>query len=466
MATLSEDETGVANLEPIEVKSSVSDTGAGAKTLTLTVPAAEIDKAYDKLLNEYARQVRLPGFRPGKAPKGMIEKMLKDDLKNRVTQDVVARGIYSAVKNEKIDSVGSPELKTAEPIAERGKDLTIEVNLEVRPQFELCNYKGLPIEQEEVELFPDEVDEQLERMALRFAEEADAPEGAALQERDVAMGVLRFVVDGNEVRKEDDAALLLHEGHVIGAHAHLGLEYLKDAKVGEKRTAEETLDAGFPLEEMRGKKASIEFELKKIRRPKVPPFDDELAKKLGGESAEALRKRIEDRLKEHLAEETQAKTRQELLERVISGSPFEPPKRLVESFEKRMLLDQKMNLVRMGFQPEDVEQIDLSKQNEGGAEKRVREYFVLDAICRKENVAVGDEEVDEEVVKMARQRGVRAAELFKELEEQGSLDQVKMGLRTKKAFDFLVENAEIKIVARKKPEKKQQDCGHEHGHKH
>ena len=192
------------------------------------------------------------------------------------------------------------------------------------------------------------------------------------------------------------------------------------------------------------------------------PYRLELAKKLGADSADALRKQIEDRLREHLAEETQGKVRQELLDRVISGSPFEPPKKLVESFDQRMAMDQKMQMARMGFKPEDLAGFDFSKHNEGGAEKRVREYFVLDALCRKENIEASDDEVDEEVVRMARQQGVRAAELFAHLEQEGGLEQVKLGLRTKKAFDFLVENAEIKVVPRKKQEKKGHDCGHKH----
>lgn len=464
MTTVSEFEANAMDLEPIEVKSSVLDTGANTKSLTLTVPSTEIDKAYDKLVNKYAGEVRLPGFRPGKVPRAMIEKLLKDDLKNQVTHDVVSRGIFYAVRNEKIITIGPPVLVSAMPSAERGKDLTIEVNLEIQPEFELCNYKGLSVEQEEVELLPGEVDAQLERLSMRFAEEFEAPSDTTLKERDIAKGVLRYMVDGNEVRKEDDAALLLHEGHVVGAYAHIGLDYLDGARVGELRTVDAVLGTRFPLEDMRGKNARIEFELKQIKRNKIPPCDDELAKKLGAESAEALRKQIESTLKENLAEETTAKTRRVLLDQVVSGSPFDPPKRMAKAIEDRMVGKWELHMNHSGDLTSWA-QDKLSKHCADFSKIAVRRYFVADAICRKENVKVSIAELDEEVFMLAHQRGQSVAELFKEIDEQEIFAQLRMSMLEQKALDILVENAEIKIVARKTPEKKQPDCGHDHGHK-
>lgn len=463
--TIGQEQISEEDLAPIEVKATVADAGTWAKRISITVPVQEIDKSFDKAVGEIAGQVRLPGFRPGKVPRGYAEKLFKNDIAKQVTQKVLGRAIHTAVTNEKLAVVGSPELANREVTAERGKELSFDVEVEIKPTFEVCTYKGLGVEQEEIEVAAAEVDEQIQQAALRFAEESDAPEGSALAERDVACGVVRFLVEGQEVSKEEDGMLLLHQGHVIGAHAHLGLGFLEGAKVGEKRTVEETLNDTFPKEEFRGKKATIEFELKKIRRPKLPEPNDELAQKLGAKDLADLKQKLTDRLRAAQTEAVQSKLRKDLLDKLIAGSPFELPKRLLESFDQRMLMDQQMNLLRMGIPAEQLGEFDFKKHNEGQAERQIREYFILDAICAKENLDVADEDVDDEVVKLARQRGMRAAELFAQLEQEGAIDQIRQGLRAKKAVDFLIDNAEVKVVARK-PAAKAADCGHDHGHSH
>ncbi|MBI3828051.1 MAG: trigger factor [Planctomycetes bacterium] len=463
--TIGQEELQAEDLEPIEVKTSVSETGKWAKRLGITVSSAEIGKAFDSAVGEIASQIRLPGFRPGKVPRGYAEKLFKDDIAKQVTSKIVSRAIRSAVSGEKLEVVGSPSLVEEKVAAERGKDLVFQIDVEIKPTFELCNYKGLPVEQEEVEVFPEEIQEQIDQMSIRLAEEEDAPEGSALQDKDIGAGVLRFVVDGQEIHKEEEAMLLLHQGHVVGAHAHLSIGFLEGAKPGEKRTIEETLNDSFPVESARGKKATLEFELKKIRRPKLPAIDDEFAKKVGAKDLADLKEKITERLRTGLAESIEAKTRKDMIERIIAGSPFDVPPRLKETFDQRMLMDQQMQLLRMGIPMEQLKDFDFGKHNEGNAERQIREYFILDAICKKEKIEVGDEDVDDEVVKLARARNMRAAELLQQLEQEGALEQIRQGLMAKKAMEFLTEQAEIKVVPRKPPQKGE-SCGHDHGASH
>jgi len=459
-------------LEPIAVKTVVSDAGTWAKKLAITVGSADVGKVYDGIVTELSRGLNVPGFRPGKVPKDYALKRFGDEIKKQAKAQIVARALRSSLETEKLDTVGTPDVEIEKVELQPGKDLSFDAIVEVRPTFELGTYKGVPIEQEETEIFPEEVDQEVEGIAFRLATEGDAPADATLQDKDKALGVLRYLIDGNEVKREDDAHLLLVRGHTVGVYAHVGIDFLKGAKVGEKRTLEEALSQGFPMPEHRGKKATLEFELKSIRRPVLPPLDDEFAKKVGAESVQSLKDKIGERIRENLAEESKKKVRQTLIDKLIDETKFELPERLRKRFSAQLAENSEQMMVQMGVSRE---QLGLNEQEFHeralkNAEKEIRQYFVLEELCRKENIDVGEDELDEELVRQARSRNVRAADLYDQMNSQDpGLRQFKADLRHRKALEFLVQQAEVKVVPRKKAEACEHDAhghGHDHGHDH
>lgn len=465
---------------PVAVETKVSDAGNWARTVQVTVPAADVDKEFSSVIGELAGQIRLPGFRPGKIPRNIIEKRYGDDIKKQVTANLLQRAVRSAIMQEKLDVVGEPILDPAKYNAEKGKAFTFDVAVEVRPTFDVANYKGLEIEQEEIELLPEEMDQAIDRIRDRFAEIVDAPADHAVVEQDVVSGPLRVLVDGNEVHKED-AQLLVMNGHVLGAYAHLGAKYLEGAKVGDKRTVEEVLGGHFPVEAHRGKKATLEFEVKSVKSRKSPPVDDELAKKIGLKDVAELKDKVRSSLLESVGSEIKKRTQYDLLDRVVAATPFELPKRLTEMMSNQTAQSSLQQLARMGMDAEAL--ANEMKEITGDATQRaateMRRYFVIDAICAKENLAVGEEDIDEEIVKQARSQNMRASEYYDRIVQDGSIQQIEADLKVRKALDFLVEQSNVKIVPRKPvdknaghehaehaPKADAHDHGHEHGHSH
>ncbi|MCZ7643738.1 MAG: trigger factor [Planctomycetota bacterium] len=459
----------------IEVETRVEDDGVWAKKLAITVPPSEVDKAYDGVVGELAQNLRIPGFRPGKVPRAYAEKRFKDDIEKQVKANLVESAFRAALAKEKLDIVGMPDMDAGQIEVSRGKELSLQMRVEVRPSFELGNYKGLKVEQAEVEIFEEEVQDELDQLAGRFAEQGEAPEGAGVENRDVVAGPLRWLVDGQEVHKEDDGRLMAMDGHVLGAHAHLHDDWLLGAKVGEKRTKEGAeLAATFPVEALRGKPAAIEVEVKGIQRPKLPPFDDELAKKVGMKDLEALKNAIKEELRDGLAARVRQEARDQLVGQVVEATAFELPKRLVETYAESLTHRSNQMLAQMGMDPAILEgrKKDLDERARKNAETELRRFFVLDALSTKEGLEIADEDVDEEIVRLARARRMRASELYEQLEQEGGLEQLKQDMKSKKAMDFLEEQAEVKVVPRKKPEAGEHvhgpGCGHDHepGHVH
>ena len=446
--------------ETIQVETVVKDTGAWAKNVEVTVPVEQVNREFDGIVGELASSVNIPGFRRGKVPRDVISRRFGSEIQKQATASLLSKGVRSAIVKESLQVIGEPDLDPEKYKAARNEAFRFMIDVEVKPVFEVGQYKGLSIEQEETEVLPQEMDDAINQIGERFAEIVEAPAGHAIGNRDSVEGELRFLVEGNEVHKED-GHLLVMDGHVMGAYAHLGSKFLEGGKVGEKRTVEETLAESFPVAEQRGKKATIEFEIKKIKCQKLPAQDDELAKKLGMKSMEELRNKVRESLLEKIGERINSETRYGLLDKVVEASPFELPKKLAERMSSQEAHGRLMQFARLGIQPEalggSMEKIMSGAKDRAAVE--MRRFFVLDAICAKENIGVSDEDIDEEIVTQARQRNMRASQLYDQLVEQGGLEELQLDLKTRKALDYLVEQADIKIVPRK-PQKPA--AGHEH----
>ncbi|HEY3319703.1 MAG TPA: trigger factor [Planctomycetota bacterium] len=461
--------------QPIDVEVKASDTGTWAKKLEITVPVAAVDKEFDAVTGELASAARLPGFRPGKVPRAVIQKRFGEDIRRQVTADLLERALRSAISREKLPVIGQPAIQPEKYRAERGQAFSFEIDVEIKPTFELGQYKGLSIEQEETEVLPEEMQQAMDRICDRFAQMVNAPADHPVAERDVVTGVLRVIVDGQEVHKEESAQLMIMNGQVLGGFATLPDTFLTGAKPGDKRTAEETLGNHFPVEAQRGKKGTLEFEVKSIQVRQAPAIDDELAKKMGLQTADELKEKVRASLLEKMSEEIHNKTRYDLLDKVVANSPFDLPQRLAEKMSDQTHASSMERLKSMGIDPEMLGQnqgafVDQAKKQ---ADSEMRRFFVVDAISEKEGLAVTDDDVDEEIVRIARPRNMRASELYDKLLEEGSLEDLKNDLKVRKVLEFLVEESDVKIVPRKPLEKPAEhvhgpECNHgaEHGHEH
>jgi trigger factor len=437
------------DLSPIEVQSTVTDLGSWTKRLSLTVPAAAVTKVFDKVSGELAAHLQVPGFRPGKVPRAYVERMAGKELRQRVTAQLVSRALHTALDREKLDTVGEPEADLKSLMAERGKDLAFAVQVEVRPTFELGNYKGLPVTQEEVAVVPEEIERQLAELVDRHAKLEDAPSDAVAQKEDLVFGALRVTAEGAPELKDESFTMTVAASDDRAEWLRTPDSFLLGVKAGETRNCEGTVGESCPREDLRGKKAGVEYTVKALYRRRRPELNDDFARQLGTADLAGLRAEVEKELRRHQAANINRKVREDLVERLIAASPFELPKRLVEHYHRRMEARSRRLLARLGLETEGVKQ--LSQELASGAEYQLRQYLVLQALAEKENLEVNTDEVDEELVRMARRHNMRAETLLHQLEERKELEMLKEDLLQKKALEFLYEHAEIKVEPRRRP---------------
>jgi trigger factor len=456
------------DLDPVEVAVVVGeadgeDGGPWAKRLSLTIAAAEVNKCFDKISDELSRQVRLPGFRPGRVPRALLEKRLGDGLVAEAAKNLVARGMHSALEREKLDAIGTPKPCVGELKPARGQDFSFAVDIELRPTFELPEWKGLPVEQEEAELLPEELDAALRQLCERKAtyEEVSADHVLDAKESYQVNGKGRYLIDGQEIYAEDQVGwgLTAGGGKVLGARSNdLISDFLMGAKVGDKRSCELELSAYFPVEAHRGKKAVVEVEITSIKRRVVPEFNDELAKKVGLGTADELRETIRTNLLESLIERIKSEVRSSLLDRLVSSTAFELPKRLARTVAAEYAQQGEQYALSMGFDakaiPDELAKtMDDSYRQE--SEKQLRRSLFLRAFCEKENIRPSEEEVDAEVVRQAKEANQRAADVLQQLyANAAAYENFVTRMANEKALEMVVEHANVKIVPRKKAEPK------------
>lgn len=412
-------------------------------TLTITVPAEDFDKALDQAFNKVKKDIQVPGFRKGKIPRQMFEKRFGVESLYQDALDIVLPGAYSkAIDETGIKPVDQPSVDVKE--IEKGKDLVLELEVTVEPEVELGEYKGLEGKEIDAEVSEDDVNEQIEALLGQYAElvvkEGEVAEG------DVANIDFKGFVDGEAFEGGE------MEGHdlEIGSGTFIpGFEdQLIGLKAGEEKDVEVTFPEEYQAEELQSKDATFKVKLNEVKEKEAKELTDEFVKEElegfeGVETADEVKKQIEEDLKNFKEQEKDYELRESLVVQAAENAKMEIPEAMVESEQQRMLQEYEQRLAQQGLNLELFEQIsgqtkeDLLEQMKDDAFKRVRTGLTLQAIAQAENIEATEEDVDNELQKLADQFQMAKDDIKKVL---GDLSVIENDIKNQKAIEFLVDN--------------------------
>lgn len=412
-------------------------------TLTITVPSEDFDKALDQAFNKVKKDIQVPGFRKGKIPRQMFEKRFGVESLYQDALDLVLPSAYSkAIDETGIKPVDQPNVDVKE--IEKGKDLVLELEVTVEPEVELGEYKGLEGKEIDAEVSEDDVNEQIEALLGQYAElvvkEGEVAEG------DVANIDFKGFVDGEAFEGGE------MEGHdlEIGSGTFIpGFEdQLIGLKAGEEKDVEVTFPEEYQAEELQGKDATFKVKLNEVKEKEAKELTDEFVKEElegfeGVETADEVKKQIEEDLKNFKEQERDYELRESLVVQAAENAKMEIPEAMVESEQQRMLQEYEQRLAQQGLNLELFEQIsgqtkeDLLEQMKDDAFKRVRTGLTLQAIAQAENIEATEEDVDNELQKLADQFQMAKDDIKKVL---GDLSVIENDIKNQKAIEFLVDN--------------------------
>jgi len=418
--------------------------------LTIEVDEQKVAQALDQAFKKVVQKINVPGFRKGKVPRPIFEARFGVESLYQDALDLLLPEAYmQAVEETGIEPIDRPEVDVED--FGKGKTLKFKATVQVKPEVELGEYKGLEIEAKEAAVSDEDIEAELKRLQERHAELVVLEEGKA-ENGDIAVIDFEGFVDGEafEGGKGENYSLELGSGSFIPGFE----EQVVGMEKGEEKDVEVTFPESYHSEALQGKQAVFKVKVNDIKRKNLPPLDDEFAKDVSEfETLEEFKADIKSRLLRNKEQELKNEKETALIEKAVAAAQVDIPPVMVENeidlmlreFESRLRM-QGMNLdlyYQFSGQTEDA----LKEQMKGDAEKRVRNNLVLEAIAKAEKIEATDADLDAELQKMAEQYQRTADEIRSLLSANGNLDGIKSDLTIRKAVEFLVEQSKAVTTA-------------------
>ncbi len=406
-------------------------------SLEITVPAGDVDKETERAVAEIQQKVRLPGFRPGKAPLSIVKTKFASDIRQDVLEKLVPRFFRAAADKEGLAVVGQPSVSDVHLHA--GEPLTFKAEFEVAPTFELEDYRDMVVNYAEPEVTDADVSARIEEIREQKAEYVNE-EPRALADGDYAMVALESLSGVAEKISQDELMLKIGDESTLPAFS----ENLRGAAPEESREFEVTYPADYERETLAGRTVRFKVTVKAVRRKELPELNDEFAKDLGDyqtldELKDAVRKNIL-RDREHQAQED---AKRQLLDKLVDMHAFPVPEIYVDRQIEINLENQLRAMAGQGIDPRSIK-LDWQKVRESQkdrAARDVRASLLLDKVAEREAIGATQEEIDREVQRIARQQREAVAVTRAKLQKEGAIGRIAGHIRTEKTLNFLFEHA-------------------------
>jgi trigger factor len=410
---------------PIEITPKES-TGVD-RHIQVSVPVETVRDAEEKAARRYASSVRLPGFRPGKAPAAMVRKKFAEQIRQEALEALVRDAYKEVIEKDDLKVASQPHVHDL--TFEEGKPLTFELHFELRPTIELARTSGFRVTGRNPTVTDDQVAEQLEH--IRDQRAAWTPVDDKPLPGDM-VNVQLSTGDKPDAPGEEKAYPL-----VLGTgQASPGIEELiMEAAPGQTVKRPVRWPDDFPDETQRGQTKTVQITLNDVKRKTAPPLDDAFAREVGDfESLEALRSIVRTDLGEQAKREADAEVRQKLIDDIIGANPFDVPKSWVQ---------QMVQSYAEAYQVPETERDRFATEFRNMAERQIRRDLVLETIAERESLAATEKDIDDRLSEQAEKRGVNPGQLYAQLEKSGRLKEIERSLTEDKVFAWLMERNEI-----------------------
>ncbi|MEW5979913.1 MAG: trigger factor [Acidobacteriota bacterium] len=424
------------------MKIEVTHSGACKREVNIQVESGDLQGEWQRVCDQYARRSKIPGFRPGKAPLQLVKQRYKEAIKEDFLDAAVRKYFGQALTEEKLSPVGSPKIQDLQ--FDEGQPLRFKALIEVLPDLDLSDYKGLEIEKIEAQVSEEEVDHTIARIRERFAEFLPV-EPRPVQSGDfVVISYHGRFVDGS--RPDFDSKDVLFE--VDGPESVPEFsENIKGAEVGETRPFTVKYGAEFPNKSLAGAEIEYAVTVQEIKSKKLPELNDDFAKDAGDYSSfQELRSKIAAELLANKEDSARSEMQQKLLNLVIEKNPFDVPDVMVSQQVETRLEEYARSLVLQGIHPRTLN-IDWAEFRERQRERAVRDVqaaLVLEHIAEKEGIEVTDEEVEAEIRSRAEELKQPLEAVKSRLTKDGGADRIRTRIRNRKSLGLILNLATLK----------------------
>jgi trigger factor len=419
--------------------------------MRVEIDAAKVDETFAEVTHKIQREARLPGFRPGKAPKDMVAKRFETEIQDEAKRKLISDSYRAAVAEQKLEVVGPPDIEEIE--FARGQKCQFAANLEIAPEFQLPEYKGLPARREIGGATPEDIDKALHMLGDRQAQFQTV--ARELKEGDVAVVNYLGSCDGKPITDTAPTARGLAEKKAFWINVDKNSfipgfgDQMIGMKAGDKRTITIDFPADFVTPQLAGKKGVYEVELVEAKEKVPAVFDEAFAKSYGADNMEKLREGVRADLQNEWNLKQNRSIRNQVVQNLLAKIQCDLPESLLEQETREIVYSIVNDNQQRGVSKEtlDAQKDQIYATASHTARERIKASFVFQRVAQKEGVRVEQVDIARRLQDMAAQYKMPVDKLVKELEKGGGLSGVYSQLLNEKVVDLLVQYAHLEDVA-------------------
>ena len=413
--------------------------------LTIEVPAEAFDAAIKNAYNKNKNKFSIPGFRKGKAPLAMLEKMYGAGIfYEDAANEVIDASYPKAAEESKEEIVSTPEIKVTQ--IEKGKAFIYEATVALKPEVTLGEYKGVEVKKAEAVVTDEDVENELTAARKKNGRLIDVEDGAIEDGDNTIIDFTGYIDD-----KTFDGGAGTDYPLVIGSHSFI--EGFEDQLIGKKKGETCDVNVTFPAEyhadELAGKPAKFVVTIKEVKRNELPELNDEFASEVSDfDTLDEYKADIRKKLQEKKEQDAKVENENNVIEKVVENAQMELPQPMVDTQAREMVENYARRLQSQGLNINDYMKYTgmtpekLMEQMRPEAEKRIKTRLVLEKVVEVENVEVSDEKLDEQINEIAASYKLEGAKL-KEMMGEREKEQIREDLKVQAAIDLLVEQAKL-----------------------
>ena len=435
------------------MRTSLEDISSVKKKLSVEIESSEINNRLDKAYKEVGKKAKIPGFRPGKVPRKILERHIGSQVAEDVTRELINDTLPKALEEAKTFPLGAPFLE--KETLKQGQSFKYSAVMEVRPQFEIENYIGLEVEKEKCSVTEQNINDQLDQIRDAHGTLTSIDLDRPIQKNDHVVLDYQGFEDGQPLEGIQSSNFILKLGskrfHPKFEEALIGLKKDEEAEIRVE------FEDSYPHTKLAGKTVNFKVKVVDIKEMQLPELNDEFAKNLSADFKDLkdLKKKVEETIIAQEEKRIDSELKQNLLKKISDSVEFEIPQSLVESEIDQAVENVKQSLIRSGSNLEKagLSEERLRKDFRPASEKRVKDLLILGQLAEKEKITVNEEELTNRLKELAESTGQNTETLRKYYQAKNLMGALEEKLLEEKTLNYLVKNAKISILD-EEPQKK------------
>jgi trigger factor len=424
----------------------VEDVAPCKKRLKIEVPANRVKQAYDRVADDFQKEARIPGFRPGHAPRTVVVKKYHKDIESEAQRSLVPEAYKEAIAEKKLRVVSQPEIEDLKYQA--GLSLSFSTLVELVPDFKLPDYKGIVIKKQETEVTEEDIEKTLKSLADQRANFEDAPDRPLAMDDFAVISYTGKLDDKPLSELVPDAKNLAHNPNFWLWMKTEGFlpkfaEQCVGLKKGETRTVDVEFPADFPQADLAGKKVQYDVELKEIKIKNAPVLDDAFAQEVAKMDLAELKTRIRENMEQEKKGQANTAARTEIIQKLISAVEFDLPPSAVDEETHATVYDivseNQARGVPANVLEEKKDEIFTNAAN--AAKESVKFKFIAAQIAENEKIDVTQEQLAQHIAYLAQREGLTMDKMVDRIRKNNAFGVIRQQLLRQAVLDFLLKEA-------------------------